>query len=281
LAEPTENDVRMLAANKEKLTLVRQRLSDISWFMRAVAEPIARVANKEDQCTGRFWEGRFKAQRIMDEAGLLACSMYVDLNPVRAAMAAGPEDSPHTSAFDRIEAQNGKQIESAAFDLVPISTEQAAKEIRETTVDQLKQKRRSKKRNPTGRRIRRDDWLSPLSLDLESLSFDAQPSKKGVRASDKGYLHVSLKDYLRLLRWTAKQGIAGVAAKVPASLAKTITDLGIDVSMWRDLVWNWQRYFGKSTCAGHPDSMKADARRQGRRWHRGQQLASSCFVTPG
>jgi hypothetical protein len=280
LAEPTENDVRMLVQNKEKLELVRQRLSDISWFMRAVAEPIARMANKEDQCTGRFWEGRFKAQRITDEAGLLACSMYVDLNPVRAAMAVNPEDSPNTSAFDRIEAQKGKEIESAAFDLVPVPIEQAAKEIRETPVDELRQKRRAKKRNPTGRRIRRDEWLSPLSLDAQFLSSEAQPSTSGVRASDKGFLHVSLKDYLRLLRWTAKQGVDGITAKVPASLAKTITELGIDVSMWRDLVWNWQRYFGKSTCAGHPDSMKADAQRQGRRWHRGQQLASSCFVTP-
>ena len=44
-----------------------------------------------------------RAGRIVDETGLLACSMYVDLNPVRAAIAESPAESVHTSAYDRIE----------------------------------------------------------------------------------------------------------------------------------------------------------------------------------
>jgi REP element-mobilizing transposase RayT len=104
LAEPTENEVQTLVKNPQRMAEVRKRLSDISWFMRSLAEPIARMANRQDECTGRFWEGRFKAQRIVDEAGLLACAMYVDLNPVRAAIADTPESSLHTSAYDRIEA---------------------------------------------------------------------------------------------------------------------------------------------------------------------------------
>jgi len=129
------------------------------------------MANRQDECTGRFREGRFKAQQIVDEAGLLACAMYGDLNPVRAAMAESPDSSPHTSAFDRIEGGRGKEMESAAFDLIPMPTEEGAKEIRETPVDELREKRKEKKRNPTGRRVKRDGWLSPLTLD-DSLHCD-------------------------------------------------------------------------------------------------------------
>jgi len=278
LAEPTDHEVQTLAGNAERMAEIRTRLSDISWFMRSLAEPIARMANRQDECTGRFWEGRFKAQRIVDEAGLLACAMYVDLNPVRAAMAESPDSSEHTSAFDRIEAGKGKQIASAAYDLVPVPSEEAAKEIRETPVDQMREKRRAKRRNPTGRRVKRDSWLAPLTLSPQLLSSDQQLHQDGLRASDKGFLHVSLRDYLRLLRWTAKQSVESMAAKVPRSLEGMLGELGIDASMWRDLVWNWQQYFGKSSCVGRPESMVADAERSGKRWHRGQRSASACFT---
>jgi REP element-mobilizing transposase RayT len=81
----------------------RRRLCDLGWLMKLLKEPISRRANKEDNCTGAFFEGRFKSVAILDEASLLATCAYIDLNPVAAGIAATPEKSPHTSAKARVD----------------------------------------------------------------------------------------------------------------------------------------------------------------------------------
>ncbi|WP_372882422.1 transposase [Psychromonas sp.] len=93
----------------------RDRLADISWFMRCLNEFIARNANKEDVCSGRFWEGRFKSQALLDEDALLTCMAYVDLNPVRAKMTSGVETSEYTSAYERIHGVAFKNENSAGY----------------------------------------------------------------------------------------------------------------------------------------------------------------------
>lgn len=87
---------------KHEVAKLRLKLYSISKFMSCMNQYIACKANVEDHCTGRFWEGRFKSQALLDEAAVLSCMAYVDLNPIRAGLTSTLEKSDFTSVQDRI-----------------------------------------------------------------------------------------------------------------------------------------------------------------------------------
>ena len=89
-------------ATPEEIARRRENLYSLSWFMRFLNEYIARLANKEDEVKGRFWESRFQCQALLDEAALLTCMTYVDLNPIRAKKANTLETSDYTSIQERL-----------------------------------------------------------------------------------------------------------------------------------------------------------------------------------
>jgi REP element-mobilizing transposase RayT len=90
------------AKDLKRVAVLRERLHNLGWFMKALKEPLARMANKEDDCKGTFWESRYKSIAILDEESLLATCAYIDLNPVAAGIAATPETSKHTSLRQRV-----------------------------------------------------------------------------------------------------------------------------------------------------------------------------------
>ena len=100
--EPSPEEILEIVSNPELLATYRRRLGSLSWFHRCLNESIARRANAEDDCSGRFWEGRFKSIRLETPQSVLACSVYVDLNPIRAGQARTLEESDYTSLQDRI-----------------------------------------------------------------------------------------------------------------------------------------------------------------------------------
>ncbi len=111
-----EEQIQALIHCPEQIVKLRTRLSSLSWFMGRLNEFIARAANKEDGVKGRFWESRFKCQALLDEAATAACMAYVDLNLIRAGLAATPEESDFTSIQERIRAWQKETATKAGQD---------------------------------------------------------------------------------------------------------------------------------------------------------------------
>lgn len=276
-AEPAEHELAMIQADAEALAEKRKRLSSLSWLMRCLSERIARQANEEDDCTGRFWEGRFRSQRLLDETALLTCMIYVDLNPIRAKIAETPEDSDFTSGQDRIQ---GRQVRAA----------------------QKKKRGRPPKNLPMP-----DKWLSPIELpevepqqavlreeadgtDLRPVtdaveSFTDQQSLESVRSthkgvlrqtSCKGLLRMSEDDYLRLLDWSGRALRPGKRGSIPSDLAPILERLEVNSESWLDCIQNFGRWFRRAV--GKPRSMQTAVSKSNRHSFHGITRAKQAFT---
>jgi hypothetical protein len=227
-----DNKLKELLNDPDKLEVMRGRLKDLSWFMRCLNEFLARRANREDGCTGRFWEGRFKCQRLMDTGAMLACMAYVDLNPVRAQIADGLEDSHFTSVYDRVMAQRAK---ARLKTLGGISN---------PTVEQQRQIEQESSRRSAA------NWL----LDF---SDDSSP-----------FADVDTEYYLSLVEWTGRTIRADKPGSIPVGLQGVLDRFGVDAQHWAANVASYGSLFYR--IAGKVEQLLDYAQRRGQGWFCGQ-----------
>jgi hypothetical protein len=172
------------------------------------------MANAEDECTGRFWEGRFKATVLPDEAAIAACMVYVDLNPVRAGLAATPEKSDFTSAQERIaDLKSADDVSTADAKDVRIEHGQKA------------------------------GWLAPVELEPKRKKAREKCSSR--RASNKGCMFMTLAEYLQLLDWTGRQLKPGKRGAIPKNAPPILDRLNLSAELWLHAV----EHFGKRRSA--------------------------------
>jgi REP element-mobilizing transposase RayT len=218
----------------------RSGLMDISWFMRCLNESIARRANAEDGCKGRFWEGRFKSRALLDEKAVLACMSYVDLNPVRAQLADTPEDSDFTSIQQRIHEAAERMI---ATDDRP----GAAPEV-------------------DGESAQAGSEATLPRVPLMAFAGGAE------RADRLPYDRLS--DYLELVEWTGKCVVPGKRGAFAEGMPSIIERLGFDEESWLAAISGFDRRF--RDFVGGSDSLRRVREHSARRWIRGSR-ACACF----
>jgi len=229
-----------LLDDPEALKQCRERLADLSWFMRCLSEHLARRANREDNCTGRFWEGRFKCQRLMDEGAMLACMAYVDLNPVRARMADGLEDSRFTSVYDRVVSKRAEARLEALGDVKEPSSNQRR---------EIGQERERREQSA---------WL---------LDFDS---------SESPFADVDTEYYLSLVEWTGRNLRADKPGYIPVELEGLLERFSLDAQSWTQNVARYGSLFHR--VAGAVEQLLDYARRRQQRWFRGQGGSQQLYV---
>jgi hypothetical protein len=177
----------------------RERLGSLSWFMKCLKEPLSRMVNKAEKCTGAFFEGRFKSIAILDEEALLTMCAYIDLNPVAAGIAAVPEESDHTSVKARVEhaKKQGRVKDLQAARAGSISGSRASKELEEAL------------------------WLIPIE-DRRQLDSRREGMLSGF----------TLGNYLMLVEYTGRLLREGKAA-ISSELADIFERLGSSAALWQ------------------------------------------------
>jgi hypothetical protein len=201
--EPTEPELDKIRNSASELAKIRTRLSDVSWWMRILCQRIGTRANREDKEIGKFFQGRFKAVRLLDEEAILACAVYVDLNPIRAAIAESIENSHFTSG--RVRFESAKTVTSS-----------------EDSVD---------------------GFLAPINIDESRNVNEISSKKKGKRCSNKGFLPLSSLDYLQLLDLTARLHKSDKQGATPHGLPPLLDRLGLGVEDWSRLTKDFGRIF--------------------------------------
>jgi hypothetical protein len=199
-------EIATRAADVGWVAKARLRLRSLSWFMKAVKEQLSRRANREDRCTGAFWEGRFRSVALLDQAAVIAAMAYVDLNPIRARVADRPETSDFTSIQERCQA---RQSNRAARSRTPAPTPEPLPLplIPMPTADEA------------------GLWIAPILAATVDIPIGAPLTP-----------FITLDDYLTLVDTTGRIVREGKRGAIPASLAPILERLRLDLDGWLDLM---------------------------------------------
>lgn len=100
----------VLMSNHFHLLATPQTADGLPKMMQAVGRSYVRYFNDSQKRSGTLWEGRYKSTLIQTERYLLACMVYIDLNPLRAGMVGAPQDYLWSSHLHYLGARQDRLI---------------------------------------------------------------------------------------------------------------------------------------------------------------------------
>ena len=249
-ANPCEFKVNAMAQNATKVATWRTRLSDISWYMKLVSQRFAKLCNAEDGITGTFWEARFKGKLLLDESALLACSVYVDLNRIKAELASSLETSDYTSVQRRIQATviqfSMRKILSEQVTISPANGSTVTTVVIDENDSDIPDARSQTEPPP-------DAHLSPIHIDEKSDPIGPHPSTSKWRCSDKGFLPLTQSQYIELLQWTVDQLRHRHHDRSFDASPEILASLKLEADVWCKMVTQFSELF--FLAAGMPESI--------------------------
>jgi hypothetical protein len=266
LPQPAESEIQALADCLKRIAQLRQRLSSLSWFMGRLNEFIARAANQEDQVKGRFWESRFKCQALLDEAAIVACMAYVDLNPIRAGKAATPEQSNFTSIQERIRAW-----QKATMTAPPASPDTTAQGLQppydSASVTTPEDAAGSADAipfmsHPPDNIADPSRWLCPIQSDSER----------------RGILPITAAEYFDLVDKSGRIIRSGKQGTIDPHLVPILRRIGANPDAWPQTLTRFGSNF--RLAAGLLGNLRHFANKIGRRWLIGATAARAAFLSP-
>ena len=232
--EPTEFEMSRVVNDKKRVEELRRRLSDISWWMRLLCQHIAQRANREDEEVGKFWQARYKAVKNLDDTAILACAAYIDLNPIRAGAADNIDNSVFTSANRRAKGQKIRKQNTAAD---KISSVERSNDATDST-------------SPDSTVLNCEN-LAPVNLCENSATPGSQMHTRGTRCSDKGFLPITLSEYLELLDWSAQQQLGKKSVPAPDTVNRVLAELKISAEAWCEVIRDFGRLFSSVAGKAH------------------------------
>lgn len=143
----------VLMTNHVHLLLSGKSDSAIASLMKAVGERYVPYINKTYERSGSLWDSRFYSSLVQEDNYFLACHRYIELNPVRAGIAASPADYRWSSyagnTGDKHDPLLQPHLVYAALAADPASRHAAYKQLFEQEIndDMLAELQRNVKRN--------------------------------------------------------------------------------------------------------------------------------------